>query len=171
MNHPVKIERERQGLTLDQLSTASGVSVRSLHRAESFQAVSGETQGKISVGLGVPVGELFVVCKIGAIIAGPDGGAFQVTATTSAGDWVIVPLEFGEVRVKSADALRAEFGVTVQAAAQPERNGYAALAEASRLNANQIAQAEATAERDQARIDAAELRGWDAMAAAMDEAR
>lgn len=168
--HPVRAERERQGLTLETFSERAGVSVRSLSRAESFQSVSEETQNKIATALGREIADLWSEVRVGSIIAGPDG-AYRVAATASDGSYIIVPVEFGDNEVVTAAEIKSRFGVMVQDATQGEpRGGWRSLAEASRVNANRIEQARAVGANEQARVNAAEERGWALMADA-EEAR
>lgn len=157
--HPVRVERERQNLTLDALAEKAGVSVRSLSRAESFQALREESKQKIAAALNVNVNDLWSEVRIGSIIAGPDG-AYQVAATASDGSLIISPVSFGPNEVVSAAEIKQRFGVTVQTATQPQRNGWRSLAEASRANALSVERVQAQASAAQAEVNKAEAQGW-----------
>ena len=61
--------------------------------------------------------------------------------------------------------------MTVRTATQSERHGYAALAEASRLNANRIERAHAQRATEQEKVNASESGGWARMAEAMYKTR
>lgn len=156
--HPVRVERERQGFTLETLADKAEVSIRSLSRAESFQSVSEDTKQKIADALGVDVSALWSEVRIGSIIAGPDG-SYRVAATASDGSYIVSPVQFGPNEVVSADEIKQRFGVTVAVATQRERDGWRSLAEASRVNALAIARAESGTAASQTEINAAEQIG------------
>lgn len=85
--------------------------MRSIARAEYFQAVSDERKEKIAAALGVKTEDLWSEVRVGSIIAGPDG-AYRVSAVASDGSFVIAPVEFGENELVSPAELKARFGVS-----------------------------------------------------------
>ncbi len=170
MNHPIRAERERQGLTIEALADKAGVNERSIRRAEAWESVSAETRAKIADALGVAVAELWQPVGIGSVIAGVDGAAR--IAGMFGGEYVLQPLEFAPPIQISDARLKARYAVDVVApSTRPERHGYEALAEASRRNALQLEAAQQRAAAKQAEIENAEAVGWQQMASALERGR
>lgn len=171
MTHPLRTERERQNLTINELADAADVNEKSVRRGESWEPVSAETRAKLATALGVEVESIWPRVEIGSIVAGQSGSA-RIAGMTASGNYVLQPMEFGPMVEISAADLKARFALDVVAAGtQSERRGFAALAAASARNAAEIEQQQRAGAAEQARVEHAEAAGWDAMAAAMDETR
>lgn len=171
MKHPLEIARTNAGLTLDQLAELSGVNERTIRRAESFEAVSLETQWKLASALGTDPEQLWPPVRVGSTIAGPDG-AYRVAAVASDGSFVISPVSFGANEVATAEEIKQRFGVSVaKPSTQAERHGYERLAAASRRKALAIEREHQRAAAKQAEVENAEAEGWSCFAQEMERVR
>lgn len=170
MIHPIRTERERQGLTIEALADRAGVNERSVRRAEAWESISAETRTKLADALGVAVGELWSPVGIGSVIAGVDGPAR--IAGMFGDDFILQPLAFSPPIQLSEAKLKARYAVDVIApTTQPERRGYEALAAESRRNAFAIERQQQEAAAAQQRIAEAGSEGWAAMSEALEDVR
>lgn len=171
MDHPLRSEREKRGLTITDLAERAGVNEKSVRRAEAFDSISGDTKIKIADALSVAVSSIWPVASVGAVVVGPSGAA-RIVGRTGSGGYALEPLSFGQVTEVSESELKARFAVDLVAAGvQSERHGFTVLAETSRRNAADIERAQQRAAADQARVHDAEEAGWAAIATTMDEIR